>query len=364
MTLFCGGVLTTGMMIWSITSRLEMPLTSTAPGYHAPDVGWQAQPQSAVTASCECLLQLHCPRYNFSYQQVNEAICRIYTFRYGPAKSCMQWRRSHFGRSTHVVLLGDLRLLYLYRYLRDELLSDSERIEGPAYCKSVHKNWTHSYLAEDRNPTQPPPPCRHLATNKLAKLEYYWTDDSRWHSILQKMLDRCRLGLCPAVVVVSSRLDLVLREHEARRELSLAGAAKSVKHILPLLEQLKAYGVHVWWKTHENLLDVGTGSEDVPAINEIMQEHNLKVISALSRSTVPAWTSTAAVGWGHHQRCMDGGLGTTNTNTSTSTTADFRCSQPYYLGNWAQQHYMDIIFNFLCGRALSMAQNPCCAGGT
>ena len=82
-------------------------------------------------------------------------------------------------------------------------------------------------------------------------------------------------------------------------------------------------------------------------------------LSGSSGSTVPVWTSSAAIGWGHHQRCSAaGGLSADNRTSS----ADFRCAQPYYLGNWAQQQYMDIIFNFICGRARSMAQNPCCAG--
>ena len=41
-----------------------------------------------------------------------------------------------------------------------------------SYRRSVHTNWTHAYLMEDREMahTQPLPPCYYLAINKLAKL--------------------------------------------------------------------------------------------------------------------------------------------------------------------------------------------------
>ena len=71
------------------------------------------------------------------------------------------------------------------------------------------------------------------------------------------------------------------RAYEAQRELSLAAVDRAVNRTLPLLERLEAYGVHVWWKPHENLLDVDTGAEDVTAINEIIQQHNLRLMSAL-----------------------------------------------------------------------------------
>ena len=53
-----------------------------------------------------------------------------------------------------------------------------------------------------------------------------------------------------------------------------------VREILPLLERLRAYGVHVWWKPHENLLDAGT-FDGVTAYNEIIQQHNLRLMTAL-----------------------------------------------------------------------------------
>ena len=56
--------------------------------------------------------------------------------------------------------------------------------------------------------------------------------------------------------------------------------ARVVNRTLPLLERLATYGVHVWWKPHENLLDVDS-TEDVTAINEVIQQHNLRLMTAL-----------------------------------------------------------------------------------
>ncbi|KAF0299201.1 hypothetical protein FJT64_003534 [Amphibalanus amphitrite] len=355
-SLFCGGVLATGVVLWSFTSRLELPLP-TAP--RAVDQ-WEWPPKqstaSGEAADCRCLLQIQCPRYNFDYPQLQTGSpCTIQEFRHRSAKTCLEWRLGNFGHSSHVVLVGDLRLLYLYRYMRDELLSETERVEGPAYCKSVHKNWTHSYLKEERDPAQlePPKPCHHLAINKLAKLEYFWADDNSWNTILEPLVRRCQLGFCPSVVVVSSRLDLVLRAYDKRRELSLPEVDHIVNKTLPLLERLQSYGVHVWWKPHENMLDIYS-PVDIVEINEIIQQHNLRLMMALLNTKIPVWMSTGAIGWGHHQHCLS--------DTNRTASADFRCTEPYYLGNWAQKQYMDIIFNFLCGRASNMAQNPCCAG--
>ncbi|XP_037070661.1 uncharacterized protein LOC119091862 [Pollicipes pollicipes] len=235
-SVFVGGVFSTGVLLWTLTNRLEMPVSG-APGFR------HIQHSKQSNTGCECLLDLHCPRYNFDYPQEKETYCKIYRFPLRSTQSCLKWRDHQFGRSTHIVLLGDLRLLYLYRYIRDELMSESERVEGPAYCRSVHKNWTHPYLQEAAAAVQPPEPCRHLAMNRLAKLEYLWTADSLWPDILQRLIDRCRLGVCPSVLVVSSRLDLALRDHEDKRELSMSAVSEHVRRVRPLLELLRSYGV-------------------------------------------------------------------------------------------------------------------------
>jgi len=343
-----------GLLLFCCVLVLSLIDHQGAPGYQS----LQAPYKHSDEPSCECLLELHCPHYGFAFPQQNGSQCSIQSFAAASTHQCLEWRLQQLHSSTHVVLLGDQRLLYLYRYIRDEVMSVSERIEGPGYCKNAHKNWTHTYLLEAAG-EQPPRPCRHWAVSKLARLEYVLTPDSQWPEVLEKMLGRCRLGVCPAMLVVSSRLDLAIRDFSSEGELSLARVSEHVQQVLPLLEQLREYGVHVWWKLHENLLDLRDTTGHVGNYNDIIQQHNLRVMELLSGSSVPVWSSTGAVGWMHHLTCEETpALGT----NSSSFTPDFRCHEPFYLGNWAQRQYMDIMLNFLCGRSGTLWQNDCCAG--